>query len=83
LGKSNAHIHFQMLFGTARAKGFARVLIAKTGELIAAMNAVAISSNGSGLNRYQGHLIFPFRQDITGASRFSQVSHGFSFPRAT
>src|ERR1700730_9173190 len=61
-----------MLLGTAGTKSFSSVLVAKAGQFVAAVNAVAISGDGCSLNWYQSHSIYPFRQDSTGAWRFSQ-----------
>src|SRR5882762_2652960 len=61
-----------MLFSATRTKGLAGVLVAQTGQFVAAVNAFAITCDRRGLNRYQGHSVCPFRRDSTGAARFSQ-----------
>jgi hypothetical protein len=59
LWQANPHIHFQVLFGAARTKGFACVFIAQAGQFVAAVDAVAISGRRGRLDRYQSHGICP------------------------
>ena len=59
LGQTNARIHFQVFFGAAWTKSFARIIVAQACQFITAMNAVAISSNGGSLDCYKSHGVCP------------------------
>lgn len=80
LGQTDPCVHLQVLFSAARAKGFARIFIAQAGQLIAAVDAVAISRRRCGFDRYQCHGNCPlfcrivqvprdFRKALTGNGR--------------
>lgn len=70
LRQSYTHIHFQMVLRTVRTKGLAGVFVAEAGQFVAAVDTVAISCDGGGLNGHQSHCVCPLRQDSTWASRF-------------
>jgi hypothetical protein len=54
-GNANSEVPVEMIFPASRAISLAGILVAKTGEFVAAANAVAVTSFGSGFDRYEWH----------------------------
>jgi hypothetical protein len=72
LRQANSDVHFEVLLGAARTKGFSCIFVAQAGQFVAAVDAVAISRRRSRLDRHQSHCVYPFLQDTTSARQFAQ-----------